>query len=144
MHSARTTGYLVVVMRNRQSRIGFQARGRRVVVWLAVLLLCLNTLLPTVAMAMAVHGRQPAVICTPEGAKTIRLDQHGAPLPKPLAHEGHDCTLCYSLGDWAAPEPALKVAMGSNVQDAIRPKDMPPHASADVQGGEARGPPHYA
>jgi len=131
-------------MQNRPRRTSVARRGRRVVAWLAALSLCLNTLLPTVAMAVAVHGSQPMVICTPDGYKTVHLDQQGAPVPAPLPHEGHDCTLCYSLGHCAAPAGAINAELGNKERDAIRPADALPHASADVQGGEARGPPNHA
>ena len=137
-------------MENRPRRTSVARRGRRIVAWLATLSLCLNTLLPPAAKAMAVHGGQPVIICPPDGYKTIQFDQHGAPIPVTvpvparLAHEGHDCTLCYSLGHCAAPAAAMRAALGNNAQDAIRPADTPPHASTDVRGGEARGPPRHA
>ncbi len=131
-------------MQNRPHGTNTARRGRRVVAWLAALSLCLNTLLPTMAMAVAVHDSQPMVICTPDGYKTIHLDQHGAPVPAPLAHEGHDCTLCYSLGHCAAPAVAVNAELGNNERDAIRPANALPYVSADAQGGEARGPPRHA
>ena len=75
-------------MMNRPRKYGIGKHGRRFVVWLAALSLCLNALLPTVAMAIAVEGSEAVVICTPDGYKTIRLDHDGAPLPEHKAHQG--------------------------------------------------------
>jgi hypothetical protein len=114
------------------------------VAWLAVLCLCLNTLVPTVAMAIAVDGSKPVVICTPDGTKTIRLDQQGNHVPVPAAHKRHDCTICFSGGHCAAPPIAASVPLRTYIRDAVRSEDTLPRASEDVQGGEARGPPHHA
>jgi len=136
--------YFRVNMMNRPRKYGIGKHGRRFVVWLAALSLCLNALLPTVAMAIAVEGSEAVVICTPDGYKTIRLDHDGAPLPEHKAHQGDNCTLCYSCGHCAAPLATANALLTGHVQARQRPGTQAPHSSTDVRGGEARGPPHHA
>jgi hypothetical protein len=131
-------------MKNRLHRTSFGRHGRRFVVWLAALSLCLNALLPTVAMAIAVEGSQPVVICTPDGYKTVRLHPDGVPLPAHKAHQGDDCTLCYSCGHCAAPIVATKAPLPGQAQTSRLLETSAAHSSTDINGGEARGPPHHA
>ena len=131
-------------MKNRAHKFSIGKHGRRFVVWLAALSLCLNALLPTVAMAIAVEGSEAVVICTPDGYKTIRLDHDGAPLPEHKAHQGDNCTLCYSCGHCAAPLAAANAPLPCHARTGQRPETRALYSSTDVRGGEARGPPHHA
>jgi hypothetical protein len=116
--------------------------GRRAIVLIAALSLCLNTLMP--AMATVADTDWAAVICTPDGYKTARLGQDGAPLPAQRRHEDPDCTICHgSVGHFALATMA-GAATAPAILSTIRPNKTSTYASTERRGKEARGPPHSA
>lgn len=135
----------MLVMKDRQAKyrpIGF---GRRVIVLIAALALCLNTLLPTAVMAMAADAGQPVVVCTLDGFKAVRLDKDGAPLPAQQEHEKADCTLCHACAGCAVAGTSASAAIAPNILSAIRPESGPQKFSSNRhRGSQPRGPPRLA
>ncbi len=82
--------------------------------WMPAVIMSANAAVPTIE---AKTGR--IVICTPDGFRTVMLDDHGTPtdsdrgVPRP-ALSGDSCPLCPLLGGLALPPPALRV-MPANV-----------------------------
>ncbi|MBL6955048.1 MAG: hypothetical protein ISR50_20640 [Alphaproteobacteria bacterium] len=135
-------------MKDRQAKyrpIGF---GRRVIVLIAALALCLNMLLPTAVMAMAADAGQPVVVCTLDGFKAVRLDKDGAPLPaqqEQQEHEKADCTLCYACAGCAVAGTSASAASAPNILSAIRPESGPQKFSSNRRSSsQPRGPPRLA
>ncbi len=137
--------YLILAMMNRQRKKSPVGLGRRVIVWIAALSLCLNTLLPTAVLALAADGGQSVVICTSDGYQTVRLDGDGAPPPAHHDQKGTCCTVCFGCGGPMAPNNAAATAAPlPATSSAIRPETAPRFWSSDRRRSEPRGPPHLA
>lgn len=135
-------GYSILAMKNRLSKNKFRGTGRRAILLIAAISLCLNTLLP--ALATAVDRDWTAVICTPDGYKTVRLDHDGVPLPAHRRHEGADCTICHGCAGHLALTRIAGTAAAPGTPSVIQPKKTSPYTSAEERGTEARGPPRLA
>ena len=95
-------------------------------------------------MATVADTDWAAVICTPDGYKTVRLGQDGAPLPAQRRHEDPDCTICSGcVGNFALATMA-GAATAPAIFYTIRLNQTSIYASTETRGKEARGPPHSA
>jgi len=129
-------------MKNRPPENKLRGLGRRAILLIAALSLCLNTLLP--AVATAADTGWTAVICTPDGYKAVRLGQDGAPLPAHPTHEATDCTICHGCVGHFALAKMAGTAAAPRTPSAIQPENPASCASTETRGTEARGPPRLA
>ncbi len=126
-------------MTHRQAKYRSNSLRRRVIVLIAAFSLCLNALLPAMVMAKAANASESVVICTPDGYKTVRLDQDGTPAQQ--GHEGSGCAHFFGCGMYIGLTTTASAATAPGVPFAIMPKRAPRCSSTDKWGGEPRGPP---
>ena len=131
-------------MKKMQPKNRVTSLRRRIVVLIAALSLCLNSVLPIEAMAAAIDTGERAVICTSDGYKTIHQIEDGAPRPSQDRHESADCPCCFGCDVQIAQMAAAHAATLPNTQNTILPEAATRHHSADRRGNYPRGPPHLA
>jgi hypothetical protein len=127
-------------MTYRQAKYRRNGVRRQVIVLIAALSLCLNALLPAVVMAKAANASESVVICTPDGYKTVRLDQDGTPAQQ--GHEGSGCAHFFGCGMYVGLATTASATTAPGALFAIRPRQAPRRSSTDKWGGEPRGPPY--
>ncbi|MBT7286483.1 MAG: DUF2946 domain-containing protein [Rhodospirillaceae bacterium] len=129
-------------------QLKFYGSIRRTIVWIAALSLCLNALLPAMAMAVAVDGSESIIICTPNGYKSIRLSEDGRPVPsqeqQDRAFGGHDCTACAGCSHCTVPLAASTPIEASRNPAHHRLQQFETPKTAPQRNHPARGPPHFA
>lgn len=107
----------------------------------AALVIGLNILLPVVAKAVAFDASYPVVICTPEGHKTLRLNQNGEPLPAQKKHDCPGCAVHHGFGGFAALIPTIDDASAPDSQSAVRPERASQRSADTGHNSDPRGPP---
>ncbi len=117
--------------------------------WLALLVLVLATLAPTVSRTLAAAGDAAWVqVCTPDGVRWVALsdaDGHVSgtadpqkPAPPSLDH----CPLCVLMGDrLAPPSPPLVWAAAGAAPGPLIPADKPAQLARQGRLPLPRGPP---
>lgn len=124
---------------------------RRWAGWLALLVIGLAMLAPTVSRALA-HGPAGALragwieVCTPGGVRWIQLDRDATDKESaPAAPSLNDCPLCLLAWDRLAPPPAFDaaaLALRSDLTQAAPPSAAAAaHPALRTLAGRPRGPP---
>ncbi len=109
---------------------------------LAALTLCLDVLLP--ALAMAGDASQPTALCVPDGYQTIRLNQDGVPPPAQQKHDCFGCAVHHGFGSFVATIPTVSAATVPDSSSAIRPERASQRSATNKRSCYPRGPPHLS
>jgi hypothetical protein len=109
-------------------RRGWGELGRSLALWLGLVALTIQGLVPLCAAGpAAAAGGNAIVICTPHGFETLRLDAGGNPIPGAPQADHSTCFLCLGchIGTSFTAPAFIAFAAPASVQ-----REMPPAADA--------------
>lgn len=117
--------------------------GRRLGVWLAVLALAIQSLLPLADAALheafSIASDTDFVVAAAHDAGTV--DTVSKPAPAQLAHACPVCEFMTTLGSFTPPTPARAIAPAPAPRFAIWPIAPPAPRAASAAAAQPRAPP---